>query len=68
MTNEIIGKLYRLKTGEQYNQRKVAQEIGMTLGVFISRTQGITEWKLTEARNLCKLLGITIEQFIEFCG
>lgn len=68
MAAEFIGKLYRLKTGKQFSQRAFAPLAGMSVGTFNSRTQGTTEWKLSEAVKISELIGISVEQFNQNCG
>ena len=67
MTDQISRiRLQMIK--HRYSQRMAAAEIGMPIATFSSRITGKTEWKLSEIVVFSKLLGITVEQFVEYCG
>ena len=63
MDNKLLVKMQQ----ERYTQRLAARKIGMPIGVFNSRIHKKTEWKMSEMVEICKLLNITAEQFIELC-
>lgn len=63
MKNE---KLHEKMIEERYSQRSLAKKIGMPVAVMNSRINGRTDWRITEALVISKLLDIKYNQIVEF--
>lgn len=57
--------LYAKIKEARYSVNAFSKELGMSNGALISKLCGETDWKLLEVVAACKLLGITIDQFVK---
>jgi DNA-binding Xre family transcriptional regulator len=62
MTKIILDNLNNAMRNKRYNQRTLAQKIGLTTSTINSRMQKTTSWKLTEILDICDLLNIPDEK------
>lgn len=45
-----------------YNQRRLAEEIGMTRAQMSNRANGLTEFSVGEAKKIAAVLGVNLEE------